>query len=269
VNPGAPQPGAPDAGAETGAPYVLPSVSVCFPAYNEEGTIAGVLTEAHDLLAPSGLDYEILVCDDGSTDRTGAIVDEIAARLPRLRVLHHARNQGIRETFEHLYRNAIKEFVFLNSTDRQWDTRVLFDLMPLTRDWDIVVASRRQKHYGAGRRFVSWGFNVVPRLLFGVRTSDAGAVKIVRREIISRFELVSRSPFNEAERLIRAARAGYRVTAVPTDTLPRRRGRARGLSRQLLFTAIGDVGRVWWSLRGGANVVPSPTVESSSHADRR
>jgi glycosyltransferase involved in cell wall biosynthesis len=242
---------------------------VCFPAYNEEGTIAGVLTEAHDLLASSGLDYEILVCNDGSTDRTGAIVDEIGARLPRMRVLHHAHNLGIRETFEHLYRNAIKEFVFLNSTDRQWHTRVLFDLLPLTRDWDIVVASRRQKHYSASRRLVSWGFNVVPRLLFGVRTSDAGAVKIVRREIISRFELVSRSPFNEAERLIRASRAGYRITAVPTDTLPRQRGRARGLSRQLLVSAIADVGRVWWSLRADRNAVLPNRPAESSHADRR
>ena len=118
--------GAPQRGG-TGAPDIPPSVSVCFPAYNEEGTIAGVLTEAHDLLVSSGLDYEILVCNDGSTDRTGAIVDEIGARLPRMRVLHHAHNLGIRETFEHLYRNAIKEFVFLNSTDRQWHTRVLFE----------------------------------------------------------------------------------------------------------------------------------------------
>jgi glycosyltransferase involved in cell wall biosynthesis len=244
-------------------------VSVCFPAYNEEGTIAGVLTEAHELLAPSGLDYEILVCNDGSTDRTGAIADEISARLPRMRVIHHQANQGIRETFEHLYRSAIKEFVFLNSTDRQWRTGVLFDLLPLTRDWDIVIASRRRKHYGGGRRFVSWAFNVVPHLLFGVRTSDAGAVKIVRREIISRFELVSRSPFNEAERLIRASRAGYRITAVPTETQTRQRGRARGLSRQLLFSAIADVGRVWWSVRGAPPApVPGARVESS-HADRR
>ena len=251
------------------APYVLPSVSVCFPAYNEEATIAGVLTEAHDLLVSSGLDYEILVCNDGSTDRTGAIVDEIGARLPRLRVIHHAANQGIRETFEHLYRNAIKDFVFLNSTDRQWPTGVLFDLLPLTRDWDIVIAARRQKHYGASRRFVSWAFNVVPQLLFGVRTSDAGAVKIVRREIISRFDLVSRSPFNEAERLIRAARAGYRVTSVPTETLPRQRGRARGLSRHLLLSAMADVGRVWWSLRAGQPAAAPDARVESSHADRR
>ena len=250
----------------------MPSVSVCFPAYNEEGTIAGVLEEAHGLLSPSGLDYEILVCNDGSTDRTGAIIDEVCARLPRARVIHHERNQGIRGTFEHLYGSAVKEFVFLNSTDRQWQTRVLFDLLPLTSSWDVVIAARTRKHYGARRRFVSWAFNVVPRLLFGVRTADAGAVKIVRREIITRFELVSRSPFNEAERLIRAARAGYRITAVPTGTLPRQRGRARGLSPRLLADAVADVARVWWAVRapsGRPAPVPARPPAESSHADRR
>lgn len=227
----------------------MTSVSVCFPAYNEEATIRGVLEEAHDLLDGSGLDYEILVCDDGSTDATGRIVDGIAARVPRMRVIHHARNQGIHETFEHLYREARKEFVFLNSTDRQWDTRVLFEMLPLAREHDVVLATRVRKHYGPARAVVSWGFNVVPRLLFGVRTADAGAVKLVRREIIERFALVSRSPFSEAERLIRASRAGYRITERPTVTAARRAGRARGVSRTLVLDSLRDAGRVWLALR--------------------
>ena len=63
-----------------------PSVSVCFPAYNEEATIRDVLQEAHKLLSKSALKCEILVCNDGSRDRTGAIVDEMATIIPRLRV---------------------------------------------------------------------------------------------------------------------------------------------------------------------------------------
>jgi glycosyltransferase involved in cell wall biosynthesis len=226
-----------------------PGVSVLFPAYNEAGTIRAVLEEAHALLAPSGLDYEIIVCDDGSTDATGAIVDEMAAGVPRLRVIHHARNQGIYGTFEHLYAEATKEFVFLNSTDRQWDTGVLFDLLPLASDWDVVIASRREKHYPPVRRFVSWAFNAAPRVLFGVRTYDAGAVKLMRRRIITDLPLVSRSPFAEAERLIRAVRAGYRIAARPVDTRPRAGGRGRGVSARLVARSAVDVARVWMALR--------------------
>lgn len=227
----------------------MPSVSVCFPAYNEEATVATVIREAHDLLSSSGIDYEIIVCDDGSEDRTAEIIRELASQIPRLRALYHSQNLGIRATFEHLYAEASKEFVFLNATDRQWDTRILFDLLPLTRDWDVIVASRKRKHYGIIRAVVSWAFNAIPPLLFGVKTYDAGAVKLIRREIIQRFPLVSRSPFSEAERLIRAARAGYRITEFPVDISPRRTGRALGVSWFAVREAIADVYRVWKSLR--------------------
>jgi len=226
----------------------FPGVSVCFPAYNEEATVGDVLQEAHELLAPSGLDYEILVCNDGSSDRTGEIIHALAARLPRLRVLDHPRNLGIRASFEDLYTAATKEFVFLNSTDRQWRTALLFEMLPLTAEWDIIVSSRIDKKYGPMRALVSWGFNFVPRIMFGVQTYDAGGVKLVRREIIDRFPLVSRSPFSEAERIIRATRAGYRVTVHPAEVSTRRTGRARGVSLRLVTDAVKDVARVWWAL---------------------
>lgn len=235
----------------------LPSISVCFPAFNEEATVGEVLQEAHDLLSASELDYEILVCDDGSTDSTRAIIESLAGRLPRMRALSNARNLGIRATFERLYSEAAKEFVFLNSTDQQWPTRILFDMLLLTSDSDIIIASRKDKHYNAVRRFVSWGFNLVPSILFGVRTYDAGAVKLVRREIIERFTLVSQSPFSEAERLIRSARAGYRITEYPVAIAARCTGRARGVSLRSVVEALKDVIRVRVDLRKEASDEPS------------
>lgn len=228
----------------------LPSVSVCFPAFNEESTIEDVLNEAHELLSTSALEYEILVCDDGSADHTGLIIDAVASRLPHIRVLRNPSNLGIRSTFERLYSEAKKDFVFLNSTDRQWETSVLFYMLPLTNEFDIIIATRKDKHYGLVRSFVSWAFNAIPRVLFGVKTHDAGAVKLVRREIIQQLALVSRSPFSEAERLIRAARSGYRITTCPVDVSERRTGRARGVSLPALIEAGKDVCRVWLALHG-------------------
>lgn len=227
----------------------MPSVSVCFPAYNEQATIEGVLTEAHNLLQASRLEYEILVCNDGSADRTGRIIEEAARRLPNIRTLNNPRNMGIHATFERLYREASKDFVFLNSTDRQWETSILFEILPLTASFDIVIAARKNKHYGANRRLISWAFNTLPTLLFGVKTYDAGAVKLVRREIIERFELVSRSPFSEAERIIRASRAGYGIGCHQVTVSDRQTGRARGARPGAVVEAFKDVVRVWWDLR--------------------
>ena len=227
----------------------MPGVSICFPVYNEAQTLRAVLEDARTLLADSDLDYEILICDDGSTDETPAIIRDVVAGDPRIRAWRHDQNQGIFATFEDLYAQAAKEFVFLNSTDEQWETRVLLDLLPLTASADIVIASRRDKHYPPVRRAVSWAFNALPALLFGVGIHDAGAVKLMRREIITRCALVSRSPFSEAERLIRAARLGYRIVDYPVDTRPRRGGRARGADWRNVRSAAVDLVRVWLAMR--------------------
>jgi glycosyltransferase involved in cell wall biosynthesis len=208
-----------------------------------------VLDDAERVAGSLGVDYEILVCDDHSSDATPALADDFARTRPAVRVIHHEVNRGIRETFEELYAASTKDFVFLNSTDGQWPTEILLRLMPMAASWDVIVASRRDKHYGFWRRIVSSIFNLVPRILFGVRTHDAGAVKLVRRELIERTPVISRSPFSEAERLIRAARLGYRITELPVETHPRAGGPGRGARLPLLLAAATDVVRVWWSLR--------------------
>ncbi|HZJ34204.1 MAG TPA: glycosyltransferase family 2 protein [Vicinamibacterales bacterium] len=225
-----------------------PGVSVCFPVYNEEQTLRAVLDDARTFLADSRIDYEILICDDGSTDETPAIIRAFAGEDARIRAWRHSRNLGIFATFEDLYAHAAKEFVFLNSTDEQWNTRILLDLLPLTAAADVVIASRRDKHYPPVRRAVSWAFNALPTLLFGVRTYDAGAVKLMRRDIITRCAIVSRSPFAEAERLIRAARLGYRIVDYPVDTKPRRGGQGHGADRRVMWAAVVDLVRVWVAL---------------------
>jgi hypothetical protein len=83
-----------------------------------------------------------------------------------------------------------------------------------------------------------------------VRTLDAGAVKLVRGEIIRRFPLVSQSPFSEAERLIRAARAGYRITEYPVEISIRTTGKAQGVRLKFLWEALMDIPRLWWDLHG-------------------
>ena len=120
--------------------------------------------------------------------------------------------------------------------------------MPLTKEWDVIIASRKRKHYNMFRQFVSWGFNAVPSVLFGVRTIDAGAIKLMRREIIERFDLVSRSPFSEAERLIRATRAGYRITEYPVDVSLRTTGQPRGVGIASILSAVSDIFRVWCAI---------------------
>jgi glycosyltransferase involved in cell wall biosynthesis len=227
----------------------FPSVSVCFPAYNEEKTVGEVLQHAYDLLTTWQLNFEMIVCNDASKDGTRTIVDFFAAGKPEVRVIHHPVNKGIRDTFEELNHSAKNDFIFLNSTDGQWKTESLIEMLPLTRDWDVVIASRKKKPYGPGRLFISSVFNLIPRILFGVNTYDAGAVKLIRRDIIEKFPLVSTTPFSEAERLIKASKAGFKITEFPVEVEYRKTGKSTAVKWSVLRHTLMDVVRVWWNVQ--------------------
>jgi dolichol-phosphate mannosyltransferase len=222
-----------------------PSLSFCLAAYNEEDNIAAAVEEAVGVGRAGGHDFEVLVCDDGSTDRTAAIVNELALKHSEVHLIQHERNRGIIETFETLYRCASKDYCFTNATDLQVPMHAVEILLPLLARCDIVVGCRRDKYYGIWRRIVSGLFNLLPPVLFRTPTYDAGTVKLWPRALAQSQRWVSRSPFREAERLIRAARAGYTILQVPIPHYPRRAGESHGADPSLVLAAAIDVVRTW------------------------
>ena len=103
------------------------------------------------------------------------------------------------------------------------------------------------KNYTLWRRVVSGSFNLLPHILFGVPTYDAGSIKLFRADVL-RIPLISRSPFREAERIIRANRHGYRVGAVDVDHHERCRGHATGARLRLVVLSVADLLRCWWDI---------------------
>ena len=227
----------------------MPYLSLVVPVYNEEQTISRVLDETYKEIEAYGASYEIVVCIDGSTDRSPELIRSAATRIPQMRILENDERKGITYTFERLYQEANGEFVFLNSADGQWPASIIGPMLDLSKDFDIVIASRKEKHYSPFRKFVSWMFNAIPKYLFKVRTYDAGAAKLVKKEIIERFVIISRSPFAEAERIIRAVRAGYKVAEYPVETMPRSHGKARGVSLKLVAESLLDAIKLRFDLK--------------------
>jgi glycosyltransferase involved in cell wall biosynthesis len=221
-----------------------PGVSICIPAYNEEHTIEEVIRAASETLQQTGLSGEILVIDDCSVDGTWAILQRLKKAHPELHIRRHDVNQGIAGTFKELYEWAKMDLVFLNSADGQWKMQTLLEMLPLMKHTDLLVARRKEKHYGLSRRIVSWFFNVLPLLMFQTKTYDAGSVKLVRREIYD-IAVKSSGVFAEAERIIRASRRGYRVGFIDVEHFPRTTGKAQGAKLSLVMEAAIDLCRCW------------------------
>jgi len=132
--------------------------------------------------------------------------------------------------------------VYLTGSDGQWPAENLLRMMPALKNGaDLVVGvrSNRAEVYSLSRRVVSYLFNLLPRVLFGVRTADAGSVKLGLRGIFT-LDLISRSPFVEAERIIQARRHGHRVEFVPIQFVRRSAGKEGGASWRNIRRSIGD-----------------------------
>lgn len=230
-------------------------LSVVMAAYNEEHSVESVIQEHVNIMSqmPAAVtDWEIVVVDDGSRDRTPEILERLASRLPRLRVIKHPVNLGLFPAFDDAHRAARGTHVFTTASDGQWPAANLLRMLDrmLQTGADLVVGVRphRDEVYTPWRRFVSRCFQLLPRLLFGVQTQDAGSVKLGRRELFQ-CELISRSPFVEAERIIRAVRQGCAVEFVPIEFLPRGAGKARGAKLSYILASVRDSLRCLWTYR--------------------
>jgi glycosyltransferase involved in cell wall biosynthesis len=225
-------------------------LSIVMPVFNEEEALPSVLEEAMSSIARAPFSCEFLLCDDGSSDRSPAILDQWRKRHPNvIRILRHEKNQGIAAACRTLFGAARGKYVFLNASDGQWKTADCLDLMAVRDRYDLVIATRRKKrqNYTLWRSIVSDVFNLMPLVLFGVRTYDAGSNKLYKAELLQ-IPLISRSVFAEAERIIRSQRRGFRVGAVDVDFYPRAGGHSTGVRFGVIVRSVADLFRCWWRI---------------------
>jgi glycosyltransferase involved in cell wall biosynthesis len=220
-------------------------LSIVMPAYNEQPGIEAVIKEHVDVvtnLAHSLNDWEIVCLDDGSEDGTASIIERFSQQVPKIRLLKHSQNQGIHESLKDLYLNARGSHIYSTGSDGQWPASNLPKMLKVLQTGaDLVIGVRQNRNavYSLRRRIVSHTFNLLPKLLFGIGTRDAGSVRLGLRELFT-FNVISRSPFADAERIIRAHKRGYAIEFVPINFLPRIHGKAKGATLRNILGSLRD-----------------------------
>ena len=238
-------------------PARLDGLSFFFPALNEEDHVAAVVEEALRVLPRFTDDLEITVVDDGSSDRTGVIADELAARDSRVRVLHHQARRGYGGAVRSGLVAATKPWVFYTDGDRQFNLEDLARLIAASDGADAVVGYREKRADPPRRLFVAWVYNHLIRLLFGGSWRDVDcAFKLFRRDVFARVPLNrvrSNGAFFSPELLITLRRAGVRVRQVGVRHFPRTAGEPKGAPPKVIARAIRDLlrlrSRLWLNPR--------------------
>ncbi len=228
-----------------------PQLTIGSSALNEEESLEHVVQDWLKRVPSFAPDFEIVLVNDGSTDQTGDIMERLAADVPQIRVIHHPYNLGFRGFANTLVNNARGELFAGVSCDGEVPIGVIGEMMErIEAGADVVVGNRvRKSGYTSYRKFVSNSYNGLVKAVFGEEFGDIGAVKLFRTHILKEMPTVSRSAFMNAERLLKAARLGYRIERHPIDHLPRIGGKARGASFRWVRDSTVDLVRVAWHMR--------------------
>ena len=221
------------------------SISVFFPCYNEQDNIARVVVQALTVLEKLNADFEVIIVDDGSTDGTGQIAEEIAGQKGGVKVVHHRTNLGYGEALQSGFKAATKELVFYTDGDGQFDINEMPPLLPLMEQYDIVSCYRLNRQDNLIRKINGWCWTKLVCLLFGMKIRDIDcAFKLYKREIFDNIKLVSTGALIDAEILARAVRRGYRVTQRGIHHYPRTAGSQTGANLRVILRAFKELLRL-------------------------
>lgn len=216
------------------------------PAFNEQDNIERQIVAVDQVCLELGFDdWEILVVDDGSRDRTRAVCESLQGRFPKLRILVHETNRGYAQALRTGFTSAKMPLIFYTDADNQFDVREVARFLPLIDDYDIVCGFRIYRFDPFTRLVLSWGYNLLVRVLFRIRVRDVDcAFKLFRREVFERVNIQSKKFFVDTEILAKASKIGLRMTEIGVRHYPRTAGASTVRASHIIST-LGEIASMW------------------------
>lgn len=220
----------------------LHSISVVLPVFNEEEVIATTVEDVLEVMETSSKDFEIILVNDGSTDRTGFILAALAEATPRIRVLTHEHNQGYGASLADGFAAATKELTFFMDSDGQFAADDLPQLLTYIDYYDAVIGYRIFRQDTWVRKLNAWGWKMLIGAVLDVHVRDIDcAFKLWHTDFLHHYTPETRGAMINAELLYKLTRAGYSYREVGVRHLPRLAGKATGAHPQVIARAFREL----------------------------
>ena len=218
------------------------SLSVFFPCFNEQDNIERVVKSAVDVLTALKIDFEVIIVDDGSKDKTGEIADSLAAKDKHIKVVHHGINQGYGAALQSGFKAATKEYVFYMDGDGQFDIKELPMLFKYMADYDIATGYRINRQDNLIRKINAFCWTTMVNLLFGMKIKDMDcAFKLYKRRIFDDIKMKSAGALINTEIFARAKNKGYKIFQIGVHHYPRTAGVQTGAKLKVILRAFKEL----------------------------
>jgi len=223
------------------------SISIVLPAYNESKNIKQTLDDANNFLENSKAfeSYEIIVVDDGSTDNTSMILDELKSTVNCLKVITHPKNKGYGRALSSGILETQFPWVLLMDADGQFKLSSLDSMLGYFSDYDIISGYRYKRRDPLGRILLGKTYSFLASSLFGLKIRDINCgFKLFRRETLDLEGLKCHAGVFYTKIFIKTKAKGYKIKEVPVEHFPRTGGKQTGASLKVVWESISDVFRL-------------------------
>jgi glycosyltransferase involved in cell wall biosynthesis len=226
------------------------SLSVFFPCYNEQDNIERVVKSTLDVLTALKIDYEVIIVDDGSKDKTGETADKLAEKYEHVKVVHHSVNRGYGAALQSGFKAATKEYVFYTDGDGQFDIKELPMLFKYTADYDIVTGYRIKRQDNLIRKLNAFCWTTMVNLLFGMKIKDMDcAFKLYKRRIFDDIKMASSGALINTEIFARAKNKGYKIFQIGVHHYPRTAGTQTGAKLSVILRAFKELFAIYKQIK--------------------
>ena len=224
----------------------LKELSVFFPAYNEESNIEQTITKALAILPIVAKKWEIIVVNDGSTDKTREVVEGLIKKDKRIRMITHSPNRGYGAALKSGLYNSQYEWISYTDADGQFDFNEITRLIEKQREAnaDIVAGFYQRRKVPVYRIWGSKFWELLVRIIFGLKIKDIDCgFKLLRKDVIAKIPKLEaeRGPFISSEYLIKAKRVGFKIVQIGVKHLPRQAGKATGADPKVILSGMKDL----------------------------
>ena len=229
----------------------IPAISVFFPAFNEEKNIEKTVTNAVEELEKVARNYEVIVIDDGSLDKTPALVKKLIKKNSRIKLITHTPNQGYGAALKSGFTHCQHPWIAYTDADNQFDFQEIDQFLARRNEADLIIGYRAPRRDPWQRVLIGRMLRFWNLVFFGLWVKDVDCgFKLIKKQVIDKIgALQTSSGMTETELLVKAKKAGFKILEIPATHYPRKEGKQTGADPQVIWRSMKESFQLWQNLK--------------------